>query len=276
MTSNSLLHNGLNHFLRQCPEHLWKDVRHLQWVIHSLTGIILSSKVNLSRWTSHVSTRGRKAQSKQRRFRRGLDNRRIHIKDIHYHLCRQALRKWKKKRIYLSVDTSSLWCCFCLLWVGVVYRGRTIPLGIKVVTQKSVTVRSKTVQKLLDEVATILPKKASVVVLADRGFADGSLMRYLRKKRRWHFRIRIKKSFSFRHCGRWYQVHEMAAKLRPGQAYMSGVVTVGKSNAIENVYLAFTHDELSGEFWAIISDERTNLQTFAQYQQRFQVEELID
>lgn len=39
------------------------------------------------------------------------------------------------------------------------------------------------------------------------------------------------------------------------------------------LYLAFAHDQPSGEDWVIVSDEPTNLQTFAQYRLRFQVEE---
>lgn len=37
--------------------------------------------------------------------------------------------------------------------------------------------------------------------------------------------------------------------------------------------MAFAHDQESDEDWVIASDEPTNLQTFAEYQQRFQVEE---
>jgi len=37
----------------------------------------------------------------------------------------------------------------------------------------------------------------SVVLLADRGFADGKLIKYLRQTLNWHFRIRIKRSFQF-------------------------------------------------------------------------------
>lgn len=61
--------------------------------------------------------------------------------------------------------------------------------------------------------------------------------------------------------------------LQPGQAYFTPVVSIGKTKHYSNVYLAFAHDKLSGEDWVIVSDEPTNLQTFAQYQLRFCVEE---
>jgi len=44
------------------------------------------------------------------------------------------------------------------------------------------------------------------MLLADRGFADGKLMKYLRQTLAWHFRIRIKRSFQFYCQGQWHKV----------------------------------------------------------------------
>lgn len=111
----------------------------------------------------------------------------------------------------------------------------------------------------------------TIVLLADRGFADGKLMQYLRENLGWHFRIRIKRSLQFQHQGQWRKVSSL--QLQPGQAYFTSSVSVGKTNPCPNLYLAFAHDKLSGEDWTIVSDEPANLQTFAQYRLRFQVEE---
>jgi hypothetical protein len=64
-----------------------------------------------------------------------------------------------------------------------------------------------------------------------------------------------------------------SVKLQPGQAYFTDPVSIGKTRPYANIYLAFAHDQLSDEDWVIVSDEPTNLQTFAQYRLRFQVEE---
>lgn len=50
-------------------------------------------------------------------------------------------------------------------------------------------------------------------------------------------------------------------------------VRLAKTKSCEVLHLAFAHDQPSGEFWAIVSDEPTNLQTFAEYRLRFQIEE---
>ncbi|QYO64387.1 hypothetical protein [Leptolyngbya sp. 7M] len=84
---------------------------------------------------------------------------------------RQALSEWVKERLYLSLDTTMGWNCFCIVWVSVVLRGRTIPVAWQVVNQSSSTVRLWTVQRVLRQTQRVLPTGVEVVLLADRGFA---------------------------------------------------------------------------------------------------------
>jgi len=116
-----------------------------------------------------------------------------------------------------------------------------------------------------------MPDDVAIVLLADRGFADGKLMKYLKENLGWHFRIRIKRSFQFQLEAQWRKVSSV--QLQPGQACFTPAVSVGKIHPYPNVYLAFAHDKPSDENWVIVSDEPTSLQTFAQYRLRFCVEE---
>ncbi|NJN56513.1 MAG: transposase [Leptolyngbyaceae cyanobacterium SL_5_9] len=118
-----------------------------------------------------------------------------------------------------------------------------------------------------------MPDGVALVLLADRGFADGKLMKYLKEDLGWHFRIRIKCSFQFQLEGQGLKVSSV--QLQPGQAYFTPMVVIGKTNPYPNVYLAFAHDKQSNEDWVIVSDQPTNLQTFAQYRLRFCVEESL-
>jgi hypothetical protein len=108
----------------------------------------------------YVQSRATYAQSHQRRFRRWLSNRRIDVMASHHGLVRHALCKWGNERMYLSLDTTMVWnctavattggtpatrCLFCIVWVGVVYRGRTVPMAWRVVAQSSSTVRLWTI-----------------------------------------------------------------------------------------------------------------------------------
>jgi len=236
-----------------------------------MIGMIESQNVHLNGFGVYVVSRAQLAQSHQRRFRRWLSNRRIDVVCAHQVLLQQALSHWKQERLYLSLDTTLVWNCFCIIWVGVVYRGRTIPITWRIVAQASSTVRLWTIQRVLRQATRVMPTRVAIVLLADRGFADGKLMKYLKENLGWHFRIRIKRSFQFQMEGQWLKVSSVS--LQVGHAYFTPVVSIGKTKPYPNVYLAFAHDKQSGEHWVIVSDEPTTLQTFAQYRLRFQVEE---
>ena len=196
MAPTSRLYNALNDFLRQC-DIVWQDARHLQTLCWMMIGMIESQNVHLNGFGVYVVSRAQVAQSHQRRFRRWLSNRRIDVVCANHALIQQALSEWKQERLYLSLDTTLVWNCFCIVWIGVVYRGRTIPIAWRIVAQSSSTVRLWTIQRVLRQAARVMPDGVAIVLLADRGFADGKLMKYLKENLGWHFRIRIKRSFQF-------------------------------------------------------------------------------
>jgi hypothetical protein len=270
MTPPSRLYDAMNTFLRQCDIQ-WRDLRHLQTLCWMMVGIIESQNVHLNGFGVYIHSRAQLAQSHQRRFRRFLDNRRVDILTVHQILTSQALSQWGKKRLYLSLDTTQVWHCFCIVWVGVVYRGRTVVVAWRIVPQASSTVRLWTIQRVLRQASRVVPGEAEVVLLADRGFADGKFIKYLRETLQWHFHIRIKRSFQFQLNGQWRKVSSV--NLQPGQAYFTPACSIGKTRPYAGVYLAFTHDRQSRQDWVIVSDQPTTLQTFAQYRWRFQVEE---
>ena len=245
MPPTSLLYDALSQFLSQCQPR-WQDARHLQTLCWMMVGLIESQKVHLNGFGVYVNSRATFAQSHQRRFRRWLSNRRIDVMSAHHDLIRQALSQWSKERLYLSLDTTMVWNCFCIVWVGVVYRGRTVPVAWRVVAQSSSTVRLWTIQRVLRQAAGVMPPGVEVVLLADRGFADGKLMKYLKATLGWHFRIRIKRSFYFEHQGQWRSVRDI--KLVLGQAWFAQSVRLGKTKPYGTVHLAFAHDQQSDEF----------------------------
>jgi len=244
MSPTSRLYDALSRYLSQC-EIQWQDVRHLQTLCWMMVGMIHSQNVHLNGFGVYVVSRAQVAQSHQRRFRRWLSNRRIDVGSAHHALVRQALCEWKLERLYLSLDTTVVWNCFCIVWVGVVYRGRTVPVAWRVVAHSISSVRLWAIQRVLRQAAGVMPDGVAIVLLADRGFADGKLMKYLKENLGWHFRIRIKRSFQFQHQGQWRKVSSV--QLQAGQAYFTPLVLVGKTKPYPNVYLAFAHDKLSDE-----------------------------
>lgn len=236
-----------------------------------VVGILHSGCINLNQWGVYTHSKAQYAQSHQRRFRRWLGNRRIDIWALYAPLITAGLSEWGAHRLYLSLDTTLLWNQFCIVWLAVVYRGRTVPVTWCVCKHSSSTVRLRVIQRVLSKAQAVLPKRVEVVLLADRGFADGDLMKDLQKRLGWHFRIRIKSNFQFEYHGCWRAVGSIA--LQPGQALFVEAARLGKTCPSDRLHLAFAHDKPSGEFWAIASDEPTTLKTFAQYRLRFQIEE---
>lgn len=162
MTPTSRLYDALNDFLRQF-DNQWRDARHLKTLCWMMIGMIQSQNVHLNGFGVYVKSRAQIAQSHQRRFRRWLSNRRIDVMSAHHALIQQALSMWGKQRLYLSLDTTVVWNCLCIVWVGALYRGRTLPVAWTVVVQATGRVRLGTIQRVLRQAAWVLPIGVEVV-----------------------------------------------------------------------------------------------------------------
>jgi hypothetical protein len=237
----------------------------------AIVGIILEKSVHLSKWGVYRSSEVQ-AASKQRQFVRWLKNDKIVPADIYQRLAQTAFAEWRGDKIYLALDSSSLWDEFVLVRVALIYRGRALPLSWVVLKQKSSTVAFEKYKHILKEAAAILPKGCPVILLADRGFDDVDLLRMARDLG-WGFRIRLKKSLliyrASKPClsvGRY-----MPAK---GQALFLHKVWL-TDRQFGPVHLALAHAQTphGHEEWAIVSDDPTDLHTFDEYGLRFDLEE---
>lgn len=248
----------------------WRDVRHVQTLAWMVVGLIQAECVNLPTWIPFVQSRAQYAQSTQRRFRRWLGNRRIEVAPQYGPLIQQALRDWGRHTVYLALDTSMLWNQYCLIRLSVVYRGRAVPLVWEVIEHGSSSVTHTAYEELLDTVSALLPAGVKVVFLADRGFADTELLAHLRRLG-WHFRIRIKATFTVLRPGQLpCKVEDFT--LAPGRALFLHHVAI-TVEAFGPVSLALARHSKTGEYWYIVSDEPTSVQTFEEYGRRFTIEE---
>jgi hypothetical protein len=263
------LYDPLLAFARQSE---WADLRHLFVLVWMMIGLIEEGRVNLTCWISRVETKAVYAQSTQRRFGRWLHNPRINVTRLYRCLLRAALADWQDPDLYLCLDTSSLWDQYCLIRVCVVHRGRAVPVGWRVLRHNSTSVGLSAYQELLWLIARILPPAPKVILLADRGFVDADLMRYVRQQLQWHYRIRLKDNFWFKQRGRdWRQVKQ--CHLGSGEALLFHHVRLYKQRPVDGVHLAMAHVAGTQEQWCLLSSEPTTLQTFHQYGLRFDIEE---
>ncbi len=254
----------------------WADQRHLHTLIWMVIGLVMSECINLTKWRVYIRTRAVFAQSHQRRFSRWLHNPRINVQKLYSALIAQALARWGEAQITLIEDTSMLWDEYCLIRLSVQYRGRAIPLVWRVIRHGSSSVRFEVYQAMLKRATRLVPPGVEVCFLADRGFADTTLMRYLRDELHWHFRIRVKRNGWIHRPGKgWKQLNQYHLDL--GEVVLLQGVTLTKTKAIAGLHLALARDPLSRQLWMVVSDPPTTLQTFREYGERFQIEEeLLD
>jgi hypothetical protein len=117
-----------------------------------------------------------------------------------------------------------------------------------------------------------LPTEVKVILLADRGFGHTDLMRALSQPWHWHYRIRLKKDTWVWRCGHgWRQLQNF--HFQRGEALCWHHVYLHKEARYGPVHLAFGRNSLNGECWAVVSDELTTRQTFADYGLRCDIEE---
>jgi hypothetical protein len=248
----------------------WRDVRHLQTLAWMVVGLIQAECVQLTAWIPFVHGRAQYAQSTQRRFRRWLANRRIEVAPLYGPLIQQALQEGGTHTLYLALDTSLLWNQYCLIRLSVGYRGRAVPIVWEVLEHGSSSVAQAAYAELLDAVPALLPVRVKVVFLADRGFADTDLLAQVRRLG-WHFRIRIKASFTVRRPGQPVcKVEDFS--LAPGRALVlhNGAITTERFGPVS---LALARQSSPGEYWDIVSDEPPSVFTFEEYGRRFDIEE---
>jgi hypothetical protein len=268
MENTPYLYDTLVQMLRQHRK--WLDLRHLKTLAWMMVGLIHSGSISLGAWAPFVISRARYSQSTVRRFRRWLDNDNIEVHALYGPLMQQALIGWVDKTLYVALDTSMLWNTYCMVRLSVIYRGRAVPLVWCVLEHGSATVAYDVYKALVDKANTLVPFACKVVLLADRGFADTELMGHL-KRLGWHFRLRIKSNFWIYCPGHGgFQVRDIA--LACGQAqFWHGVCVTTKR--FGSVHLAVARPLASDEYWYVISDEPTDVQSLQEYGLRFAIEE---
>lgn len=270
MAKTSHVYHELLKLLGQSKQ--WADIRHLHTLIWMVIGLICSGCINLTKWTIYVDSRARFAQSHQRRFSRWLQNARINVQRLYSPIIQTAMSQWGEQEIVLIEDTTMLWNRYCLIRVSVRYRGRAVPVTWRVMEHKSSSVSFEVYEQLLRRASRLLPKGARVRFMADRGFADTKLMRYLKDDLSWHYRIRVKNDLWVLQPGKVpYQLKQFHLNL--GDALLLAGVKITKLNPYGLVHLALARDPISRDLWYIVSDEPTSLQTFREYGERFDIEE---
>lgn len=252
---------------------LWNDVRNAHTLAWMVTGLLLSGCSAIPAWLPYIHSRATFAQSSERRVRRWLENPAIDPTSIYGPLVTRALRDWGSQTLILALDTSVLFEKFCLIRVSVLFRGRAVPLVSRVLEHPSAQVSITHLLPVLAEVKGLLDVVGiqQVRLLADRGFCDTQLMAWL-EVCGWHYRIRIKSSLILAAPDgqRLCQVRDV--QLSPRETRCIHNVTLTRKH-FGPVHVALARPTDGPEQWQVVSDEPTSVETFAEYGERFRIEE---
>jgi hypothetical protein len=270
MTASTQLYGQLFAFLRQyCRA---QDIRHLKALAWMVSALICSGQLSLPAWEPYVPSRATQAQSVERRWRRWLDNQRVRVSRLYVPLVMAALSGWNHHRLYLALDTTVLWNRYCMIHLSVVCCGRAVPLLWRVLEHDSATVAFKEYQPLLRKARWLLRQHEDVMLLADRGFANHSLLAWLQTSQ-WHYCLRLP-------CDVWLhgasKYPKMVGSFYPplGEARLYRQVRLW-ADGVYRCNLVLATVKGAKESWAVVTDESPSLQTLWQYALRFQVEELF-
>ena len=247
----------------------WLHLRHLKTCIWLVVALIHTGSVNLTKWSIYIPCRGKFAQSRQRRIQRWLNNPRINVHRIYKSLIKAALANWQEEKMFLALDTSMFWDEYCLVRLSVIHKGRALPVVWRVMKHDSASISFADYQEMIQQAKVRIPKSVKVVLLADRGFVHTKLMTMLTTQLGWHYRIRIKSNNWIWH-GNWCQPKNFHLHL--GEAICLHNVRIHKGEYYGIVHVIIGRNNVNGELWAIVSDEKTTLQTFAEYGLRFDIE----
>ena len=185
-------------------------------------------------------------------------------------MIKASLANWSEENIFLALDTSLFWDEYCLVRLSIIHRGRALPLIWRVMEHESASVSFADYQEIIKQARSRLPESVTVVLLADRGFVHTELMTMLTAQLGWHYRIRIK-SNTWIWKGNWCQPKSF--HLSCGEAICLHNVQIHKGEFYGTVHVIIARNNVNGELWAIVSNEKTTLQTFAEYGLRFDIEE---
>ncbi len=240
-----------------------------------VTGLLQSKSSNLSHWTSYVQSKASQAQSTETRFNRLLENQLVQSQEIYRPIILTALKNWGSNEVKIALDTSMLFEDYCMIRVVLLYRGRGVTLAWEVIEHGSASVDLKQLLNVLDETSIILKKAdiQKVTLIADRGFADTDLMKYLNALG-WTYLIRIKASFGIYSpqgdllC----KTGQVALKKNQSKHYHNVVLTKKKLGL---VHVSLANVQGAKEPWFVVCNQPTTNASFTEYGERFDIEQVF-
>jgi Transposase DDE domain len=214
-----------------------------------------------------------KMVSHERRLQRFVANERIDVDACWDDFLRQVLPFWQDRTVTLILDMSPYTDEMTITYVGLLVRGRVLPLCWCLQPQQESWDRGQwdLVADLFGRIAPWLSSERCTLI-ADRGLSCLELIR-LCKKVGWHYLLRIKQDEQFRRKFRhWYHDWQSGKEvIRKAGDQWYGKVLLWQEHAYET-WLSACWEVGYEEPWLLISDRHASHRRVSEYARRMSVE----
>jgi hypothetical protein len=233
-------------------------------------GILCSKSLQVGQILTATPLAGARDRRKKR-VQRFLKNPSVTVEPYYEPVARCILQRLAAggARIHLTVDRTE-WGAVNLLYVGVGWRGRVLPLLWSMLGPGASSFAEQ--KEGLAIVARWLPRRAGVLLLGEREFGTGVLAQWALRQG-WGVGLRLRAHEYVCRAGAAY--FEMLPLVRPGERRCWAHVTFTQTPAVSGLNLALYWALGAAEPWYLITTESTCTLACASYQKRFRIEEMV-
>jgi hypothetical protein len=233
-------------------------------------GILRSKRLQVGQILTALPLAGTRDTLKKR-VQRFLKNPSVTVELYYAPLARRILQRLAGggARIHLTIDRTE-WGDFNLLYVGVGWRGRALPLVWGMLGPGASSFAEQ--KELVAGVAKWLPRRADVLLLGDREFGTGVLAQWALRQG-WGVCLRLRAHEYVCHARSPY--FEMLPLVLPGERRFWSSVTFTQKHAVAGLNLAMYWAPTAAEPWYLITTEPTCQRACASYHKRFRIEEMF-
>jgi hypothetical protein len=154
-----------------------------------ITGIVMSKKAQLAAMSSKVPVAA-KDKSIEMRMRRWVKQSKIDVEVTYMPFARQIVTALVDRPLVLATDGSAIGRGCMVLMVGVVYKGRALPLAWVVYKGKKGHAPASRHIKVLEKVKPLIPAGAEVILLGHGEYDNTGMVKWVRCHTDWSFVLR--------------------------------------------------------------------------------------
>lgn len=271
-------------YLREVTYHFKQRIKRLVAPFHKshvenlamlAIGIAYSRNVALPRAAGAVPFRDIQVESRVARFERLLQCKKFDVLQTLQPLARSVLSHLSREqgsRLTIILDRSMINDTLNLLWVGVAYEGRALPLGwIDVGHEGNSNLEQQ--QRLLGWLREAIAPGVEVTLIADREFHSIHLASWLARELGWFFILRIKAGTWVEVRGRWAKAGELARK---GRLISYPEVKVTRDRRADyRARLVTWWKKDQDEAWLLLTNISHDPAVIQAYGRRFWIEEMF-